>query len=120
MSRKQILVVDDEAAVLEVISRVLWVDHHLVETSLSGRDALSRLAATRYDLVIVDLNMPAMRGDELVRQIVHDQPTLPIILMTGSLMDSTPAGVSAVLVKPFSMVELREKVRRTGPTPTGT
>lgn len=110
MAQKRILVVDDETTVLAVITRVLQADRHLVQSAGSGEEALAKLDAGEFDLAIIDLNMPGMSGEELAREIAARRPGLKLMLMTGALVQDELPGISEVLVKPFSMQELREKV----------
>ncbi len=110
MAPKRILVVDDEQTVLTVIRRALTNDHHQVETVTNAAEALSRIEQSAFDLALIDLNMPHVRGDVLIREILLRKPQLRILLMTGSLMDACPPGAAGMLVKPFTVQELRDRI----------
>lgn len=67
--RLTILVVDDEAALSEAIADVLRVDGHIVMTARDGLEALHLVTRMRFHLVIADLVMPGLRGDELLKHL---------------------------------------------------
>lgn len=94
--------------------------HQATETS-SGQEALERLRAERFDLMITDLSMgEGMNGWELASATDRLVPGLPIVLATGwgAAIDEQEArnrGVQAVLAKPFRLADLREVVARVIP-----
>src|SRR5690349_19272652 len=100
MSAKQILVVDDEAMVLESVRMTLIHCGYEVQTAASGAEALALLRGAEFALVVTDRRMPGMTGDQLAARIKIDWPVMPIILLTGYPPDQTPAGVDVVLFKP--------------------
>ena len=112
MSGKRILVVDDEAMVLESVRMTLTHYGFAVETASSGPEALSKLAEGQFDLVVTDRKMPGMAGAQLAAQVKKRLPLLPIILLTGYPPESTPPGVDAILLKPFSTAELRSTIHK--------
>lgn len=107
LPKLSVLLVDDHRSFCELLQVVLQTDGHTVEIADNGNDALSQLRESPFDLVITDLEMPFMKGDELATSIRHEQPDLPIILITGH-GDRIGSSVEAsrlfdsVLVKPFS------------------
>jgi CheY-like chemotaxis protein len=112
MSGKRILVVDDEAMVLESVRMTLTHYGFTVETATGGADALTKLAESSYDLVITDRKMPGMPGDQLAAQIKKQWPRLPVILLTGYPPDGMPPGVDAIALKPFSTADLRGTITK--------
>ena len=114
---RRILVVDDEALVCDSIRKVLTLDRHEVEAVTSGQEALAALKAGNFDLVIIDYEMPGMKGDKLAVAIKALSPQRPIIMMTAysealRLSGSFPLAVDLVISKPFDIHELREAVRQ--------
>jgi CheY-like chemotaxis protein len=112
---RQILVVDDEPAVCGAIKMMLEHDGHEVQTANNGREALSLLEKSRFDLVITDYSMPEMRGDELAAAIKQRLPNQPVLMITAhaEMLKSSGrplAGVDFLLNKPFLLNELREAV----------
>ena len=78
-----ILVVDDERNIREGLRRALEFDGHAVVTAADGREALSVLANEEIDLVIADLRMPRLSGDQLLKQVAERHPTVRVIILTG-------------------------------------
>jgi CheY-like chemotaxis protein len=124
---RRILLVDDEEVVRDSIRQLLALDGHEIETAASGKEALAAFQAGKFDLVILDYEMPGMKGDKLAAAIRTLAPQMPIIMMTAygdalRLSGDFPLAVNAQLSKPFDLQELREvvrrattKVQRTGP-----
>jgi len=116
--RHTILVVDDNRIFLETLVDNLASadDRFRVLAASSGAAALEILGATRVDLLMTDLRMPAMDGLELVRRAGAFSGRIPTIVMSGNSMDE-PAqleamGIDAVLEKPFSHTEALSLIRR--------
>lgn len=84
----RILYVDDDAAMREVISRVLAKLGFEVETADNGSAALAMLQAARssFDAMVTDLSMPEMDGEQLARAVKALAPELPIIAFSGSAL----------------------------------
>jgi PAS domain S-box-containing protein len=115
---RNILVVDDEEAVLDVVCRFLEIAGHRAAGVTSGEDALVHLRRARdVDLVILDLMMPREDGLRTLERLRQQRPGLPVLLCTG-LPHAEPvpdavAGLSAGLLrKPFKMNELWWAVRK--------
>jgi two-component system cell cycle sensor histidine kinase/response regulator CckA len=111
-----ILAVDDEPGVLALVRRCLDDDRVTLTEAASGRDALAQLEkAAPLDLLITDLRMPEMEGDELARQVRTQDPDLKVLYLTSHadrLFDAKPRlwAEEAYLDKPFSREGLREAV----------
>jgi CheY-like chemotaxis protein/anti-sigma regulatory factor (Ser/Thr protein kinase) len=119
----RILVVDDKPAARTLLKEMLAADGHDVETVSKGADGVTRLQASRFDLVITDRSMPAMSGDELARIVKESETPVPVIMITGFgvLMKSAgerPFGVDIVLPKPVTRLELREALAAATATAT--
>ena len=117
---RHILVVDDEPYVCDAVRMMLAFDGHQVETAGSGKDALAMFAKDKYDLVITDYAMPAMKGDELAIAIKSIAPEQPIVLITAYAemlkSEETPlSGVDFIVSKPFLLENLREAIEKTTP-----
>ena len=85
----RVLVVDDEASVRVSLQRYLAGRGHEVETTASGEDALTRLKASKYDAVIVDMRMPDLSGEQLFERLRSDDPghAERVIFTTGDLVN---------------------------------
>jgi CheY-like chemotaxis protein len=110
-----ILVVDNNAMVLEVVALMLTSEGYRVRTAGSGCDALARLeAGESVDLVLTDLSMPGMNGWDLVRAVRNRWPAVRVWLLTGVPLDLLEhrEPVDALLTKPITIEGLRETIAR--------
>ncbi|MGA2266285.1 MAG: response regulator [Phycisphaerae bacterium] len=117
MSRK-ILIVDDEAHILHVLSLKLRNAGYDVISAVDGEEALDLCLAERPDLVITDYQMPIKTGLELSRELHAHEATenIPIVMITAREFDLaqeelTKAGIAAILAKPFGPREVLGKVQ---------
>jgi response regulator RpfG family c-di-GMP phosphodiesterase len=111
-----ILVVDDERGPRESLRMILSPGHRVL-CAADGMEALEILRTTAVDLVTLDLNMPGVKGDQLMRTIREEFPELEIIVITGygSLETATEAlrvGICDYLQKPFDVVQVSAAVLR--------
>ena len=79
----KILVVDDEPDYCEVLRMILLEEQYRVTTCSNGKEALKILEKDDYDLVVTDLMMPDMNGDELLHEIKKTKPSTEVIIMTA-------------------------------------
>jgi two-component system response regulator AtoC len=113
----QILVVDDEPAVAKVLSAILEQEGMVCAQAGGAAQALERLRAIPYDLVITDLRMPGEDGVALMRQVVATWPDVPVIMLTAHAtvavaVDALRAGAADFLTKPFDRDEVLFAVRK--------
>ncbi|MFO7696423.1 MAG: response regulator, partial [Anaerolineae bacterium] len=113
----QILVVEDELVVGELIVQVLERAGYSAALASQGYEALDRLAANRYDLMITDLRMPGMGGVELVERSREAHPDVDIMVLTAhATLDSAiqvlKMGARDYILKPFDVMDLTDKVER--------
>jgi CheY-like chemotaxis protein len=83
---------------------------YAVDTASSAAEALDKLSAGSFDLVITDFTMPEMNGAALAKEIKERHPALPIILLTACPPRARSADVDLVLAKPYSNSSLRSAV----------
>jgi DNA-binding response OmpR family regulator len=115
-AKKRILVVDDESEALEYISDILE-ERYEVFTAPGGRQALDILSRERIDLVLLDIAMQGMDGNEVLRKI-RSAPmteTLPVCIVTAIAapkqeQNSRDMGATDYLIKPFRIETLIDKV----------
>lgn len=116
-TKGHILIVDDEPRMRQVLSLLLQKWGYRVETAPSGKEALGTLGETHCDVMLTDLKMPGMEGDELLRLVKKEYPTLPVIIMTAfgtvkSAVEAMKAGAYDYILKPFDNEELRLTLER--------
>ena len=111
-----VLVVDDEAPVRAVERRVLEHLGYSVLEATNGTELVEVLAGgTQVDLLIADLDMPVVRGDEMARRVRRSRPDLPVLYVTGHvdwLMEHPLGEGEAFLEKPFTAAGLLEAVSK--------
>ena len=122
----RLLVVDDERTILELLSGSLRFAGFEVITAASGAEALRAAAASRPDLVLLDVMMPDGDGFEVVRRMRSSGPDVPVIFLTArdrvrERVAGLALGGDDYITKPFSLDEVLERIRavlrRTGRVP---
>ncbi len=114
---KQILLVDDEPAILQTLRIILTAEGYGVETAWSSKEAWDLMNLRASDLVVTDFNMPGMKGDELAVLIKDRWPEIPVVMLTASaeIMRASGRalpGVDTLLGKPFDLKEFRDEIAR--------
>jgi two-component system, NtrC family, sensor kinase len=113
----RILVVDDSAANRSMLVRRLQRQGYAAEEARGGSEALDRIAAENYDLVLLDLMMPIMDGFEVLARMKQDRRmrTVPVVMMSAldqidSVVRAIEMGAEDYLLKPFDPVLLRARI----------
>ena len=113
-AKHKILLVDDDPAIRQILLRLLESEDYLVLTAANGVEALEFVNAMKFDLVMLDLNMPVKDGWETFEQFSIKNPLLPIILITARPNQFFPAlasGAGALMEKPLDFVKLFATIR---------
>ncbi len=110
-----ILLVDDDAALLEVVSIVLSSEGYKVVTAADGAEALREVGQEALDLVILDVMLPRISGFEVLRQI-REKSDVPVVMLTakGQSVDKVVGlelGADDYITKPFDTKELLARIR---------
>ena len=115
---KRVLVADDEEIIRDTIGGVLRKAGCIVSTATDGLDAVNRIAAEGFDLVLADIKMPNKNGYEVFAAARDSAAKCPVILMTGfgydpnhSIVRARREGLGAVLFKPFKVDQLLNEIR---------
>ncbi len=114
----QVLIVDDYKTMLRIIRNLLkQLGFNNVDEAMDGSEALTKIRAKDYGLVISDWNMEPMTGIQLLREVRADRATqnLPFIMVTAeskteNVIAAKQAGVSNYIVKPFNAATLKQKL----------
>ena len=112
----RILVIEDEAAILEQLKTQLEAEGYMVDCSSDGEDGLFNAREYPIDAAIVDLGLPKLSGSEVIRTLREEGNSLPILVLTarGSWQDKVAgleAGADDYLTKPFHFEELIARLR---------
>jgi len=118
VSAGRILVVDDEPQIRRVMRATLTANGYEVSDARSGDEALEKLSEERFDLILLDVNMPGMSGLEACRLMRRGEstPEVAIIMLTvrnaeTDKVEALDAGADDYVVKPFSTPELLARIR---------
>ncbi|MEN9500240.1 MAG: hypothetical protein RIS83_2060, partial [Pseudomonadota bacterium] len=115
-----VLIVDDYRTMLRIIRNLLkQLDFNNVDEAVDGQEALAKLRAGNFGLVISDWNMAPMTGLDLLKEVRADArlKSMPFIMITAeskteNVVAAKQAGVSNYIVKPFNAETLREKIEK--------
>jgi two-component system KDP operon response regulator KdpE len=115
MSTARILAVDDDPQIRRILRITLVSKGYEVTDARSGEEALLKLEETKFDLVLLDINMPGQGGLATCRQIRRD-PDIAIIMLTvrsaeRDKVEALDAGADDYITKPFSVPELLARIR---------
>ncbi len=103
---RTILIVDDDRAVVDLLTEVLTEHGYVVRVAYDGRMALEAVERLSTDVVITDIRMPRMDGLDLVRRLrARDRP-IPVLVLTGAVNGNRLGGDVPVLAKPFDVDEV--------------
>ena len=110
-----ILVIDDESSILRLLELTLESNRYRVRSAVNGRDGIAMAGTERPDLIILDLGLPDMDGQQVLRNI-RDQFRTPVIILSvrtaeSEIISCLDAGADDYLVKPFRTGELLARIR---------
>lgn len=113
-----ILVVDDDKNLANTFKLILQSVGFQVDTAATGLQALYKANRARYDLIILDMNLPDMLGDEVAEKLKDQNPGINIIMITGyssfkDSLDRNELGIDEVLMKPISPEDLVKITKKT-------
>ncbi len=115
--KDKLLIVDDEKNIREGLQKALTLDGYDVMLASDGREALDRIEEGDIDLVITDLKMPRLSGEELMKDALENYPYLPIIILTGhgtieNAVEAMRNGAYDFITKPLNIDKLSLIVKR--------
>lgn len=119
----RILLVEDERKLADMIARGLKAERYAVDVARDGRQGWELASAYGYDLIILDLMLPGLKGTEMLRRVRRKDQVVPILILTArdatsEKVENFEAGADDYLTKPFAFAELLVRVKallRRGP-----
>ena len=118
MSRKTILIVDDELSILVPLQFLLEKEGYIAKLAQSGKDAINKIAEVQPDLILLDIMLPDLDGYEIYHMIRQREEwkSIRIIFITAKNREADMAkglamGADAYITKPFSNTELINAIR---------
>ena len=113
-SAARILVVDDDSRLLGLLTETLAAIGYSAEDASTAKEALAKLAESKFHLIISDIKMPEMDGLSLLERIRENYPGLPVVFITGLpqtdiLRSANPEGI---LSKPFRISNLEDLIEQ--------
>ena len=116
LQASQVLVVDDEEIARTNLGYILRKEGHQVATAANGLEALEKVKAQEFDIILTDLKMEKMDGIQLLESVKQVSPHTEIIMVTGyptvgTAVDALKKGAAHYLSKPIKLEELRATVR---------
>jgi two-component system, OmpR family, response regulator TctD len=112
----RLLLVEDNQALAEGLRQTLSHERHTIDWVDNGADADYLLSTQRFDLVILDLGLPRLSGEEVLRRLRARRSTTPVLVLTAasslhSRVHQLDSGADDVVAKPFEVEELEARIR---------
>jgi two-component system response regulator TctD len=112
----RILLVEDNRELAEWLQRMLQRERYAVECAHDGADANERLRSHSYDLVVLDLGLPSMEGEEVLRRLRARDVETPVLVLTArntmqERIGTLDRGADDYMIKPFEIGELEARIR---------
>ncbi len=120
MTKKDIkvLLVDDEASLVEAMRRILVLEGYEVRTAVSGKEAIKACQGESFDIVFLDVNMPDLNGLETYKRLREIVPGIPVVMITGYgrslkplIEEAIQIGVKGCIDKPFKIGQVIESIK---------
>ena len=120
MTKKTVMVIDDDEVILKLLNDLLTNEGYEVITALSGEEGIEKLKENKPDILLLDFFMPGMTGGEVLRRIREDNQLkdLKIVFQTAASSSSTSIrllekmNISDYIKKPFENKVLIEKIKK--------
>ena len=116
-TKPNILFIEDEEELRNILKKVIEKEGYAVDVSSTGQGAIGKVRKKRYDLVITDLRLPGMSGQEAIKRIEEISPNLKFIIISGYQLDSAleakiKKGTYSFFGKPFLNQDVISEIKR--------
>ena len=116
MESKKIMICDDDPGILEVLEMMLEIEGYTVFTESNSTNLIKEISQSVPDLLLMDLWMPVLSGDQLLRTIrlTKELKQLPVIIFSASVDGNEiaeAAGANGFIAKPFDMDDVSAKIQ---------
>ena len=114
---ESVLIVDDDASVRKTLSSILSLEGYIVETMDNGKQALKAVEKERFDVALIDIQLPDMKGVDLLSKLKQQQPRMVRIIITGfpsmdNAIKAVNEGADGYVLKPFDPEQLLATIRK--------
>jgi len=116
MPSKNILLIDDDKEFLNLFSAIIKNAGYDIDVASNGREALDKFEKLKFDLLILDINLPDMMGGELAIKIREKDKEIKFIVVTGypdlqESIETIDIGIQDILLKPISSSEMLKAIK---------
>lgn len=116
MENNRILIIEDEQKVATFLRKGLQEEKYVAETVFDGAMGIIKAINGTYDLIILDINLPLIKGFEVCRELRKHKPNIPVLMLTAlgatkDKLEGFDAGADDYLLKPFEFKELLARVK---------
>lgn len=116
-AKANILFIEDETYLRKIFKKILEKEGHSTDVASTGQEAITKVRKKRYDLIITDLRLPGMSGQEVIRRIEEINPGIKIIIISGYQLDAEleakiKQGAYSFFGKPFLNQDVVKEIRK--------
>jgi DNA-binding response OmpR family regulator len=113
---KRILIIEDDPAISKALKESLEDEHYLILTAVDGKEGFDLASQENPDLILLDLMLPTMNGQEICRQLREDGKTMPILMLTSKREETDKVlglelGADDYITKPCSLREIHARIK---------
>ena len=113
---KEILIVDDQPGIRMLLTDILANEGYQVSTAKNGKEALDKIYANKYNLIILDYKLPIIDGVEVLQKMKRNKVEIPTIIISGLVEEVSKESsnnnlIKKVIAKPFNVKDIQQSVK---------
>ena len=113
---KHILIIEDDPAIIKGLQESLEEEHYKITTAMDGEEGYKKAGGEKPDLILLDLMLPSMNGQEICRKLREDGMAVPILMLTSKKEEADKIlgleiGADDYITKPFSLREVHARIK---------